>query len=154
MFGSKNSFFKQPKEVLENKRSEVESLLKFKGYLPIEISIYLKAYDYFCINTLEFDGATIVNDLNDIIDLDLDAMLHDYHYVYYKVGTSFRNKWRADQIYMINQIRKGKGLYSSISRFIGLTISSIFFVPYTKFKKTMSKEEEEHFIIDYLVLKE
>lgn len=153
MFGSKNNFFKQTKKVLDRKRFEVESLLKFKGYLPIEISIYLTAYDYFCINTLDFDGATIVNDLDDIPELDLDAMLHDYQYLYYKVGASFRNKWRSDRIYMVNQIRKGKGQYSSISRFIGLTILSIFFVPYTKIKKTMSHQDEEHFIIDYLVLK-
>lgn len=153
MLGSKNSFFKQTKEVLDLKRSEVENVLKYKGYLPVEISIYLSAYDYFCKNTSEFDGATIVNDLCDIKDLDLDAMLHDYHYVYYKVATSFRNKWRADQIYMINQMRKGKGQYSSISRFIGLTLISIFFVPYTKMRKSMTPLEEEHFILEYLVLR-
>lgn len=121
--------------MLNNKKKDVISLLKIKGYLDYEIEIYTKAYDYFCINKFDYDGATMVKDLCDTPDLDIDAMLHDYHYAQYNVSKSFKFKFMADWIYAKGQERKGKGSYSSFSRFLGLTIIGIFFVPYTLLKK-------------------
>ena len=78
MFFSRNSFFKQNSEILTLKRLDVEKLLNFK---EVDSTNYLIAYDYFCNNIEEFDGATIVKDLNDIPELDLNAMLHDFRYL-------------------------------------------------------------------------
>lgn len=133
MMGSKNNFFKQDLATLEQKRSDVATLLKIKGYYDHQIEVYLKAFDYFIKNSEEYDGATIVKDLQDIPHLDLDAMLHDYHYLVSNVAANFYTKWYADWLYAKGQERKGKGQYSSFSRFLGLTIIGIGFVPYANY---------------------
>ena len=88
MLGSVSHFFEQDKNVLAVKYQDVFSILKIKGYNVDQQTVYKKAFDYFVENPHDFDGATLVNDLCDIPDLDLDAMLHDYHYVNYNVGSS------------------------------------------------------------------
>jgi hypothetical protein len=129
MLGSKSTYFSQSFEKLTVDRAKVNLLLLYKGYNQEQVDIYLKAFDYFSKNTLEFDGATVVKDLVDIPGLDLDAMLHDYHYIFYRISSSFSLKFKADWIYSKGQERKGKGQYSSFSRFIGLTIIGLFLVP-------------------------
>jgi len=89
MLGSKSTYFHQSKEQLFESRKNVFLFLDLKGYVPNEIFVYIKAFDYFCKNPTQFDGATIVKDLQDIPHLDLDAMLHDYHYLNYGVGAIF-----------------------------------------------------------------
>ena len=74
-----NKFFRQPLDVLVEKRKDVIEYLRIKG---IDAETYLKAYDYFTIHTEEFDGATIVKDLDDLPDLPLAAMVHDWQYLY------------------------------------------------------------------------
>lgn len=135
MLGSKSHFFHQSVEVLSSKRRQVVQLLKLKGYHDTEIAIYIKAYNYFCQNPAQFDGATIVKDLVDIPGLDLDAVLHDYQYIHHNVAANFVTKWKADWLYAKGQERKGKGQYSAFSRFIGLTIIGIVFVPYARIKR-------------------
>lgn len=135
MLGSNCTYFQQNKEVLEVNRADMVLFLRLKGYSDTEIKIYLKSYDYFCTEINEFDGATIVKDLIDFRGLDLDAMLHDYHYIVYRAATSFESKFKADWIYAKGQERKGKGQYSAFSRFIGLTIIGIAFVPYAYLKR-------------------
>jgi len=153
MLGSKSTYFIQPKEVLFDSRDKVFRLLDLKGYSANEIAIYLKAFDYFCENTIAFDGATIVKDLMDIPDLDLDAMLHDFHYLKYNVGVNFITKWQADWIYAKGNERKGKGSYSSFSRFIGLTFIGIGFVPYVYFKRgKITPEQKTEFKKEYQIL--
>lgn len=153
MLGSKNHFFTQPKEILKRKRLEVSFLLSYKGYSYEQIEIYLNAYDFFTIMPSEFDGATIVKDLMDIIDLDLDAMLHDYQYIAYGIAASFSLKFKADWLYAKGQEHKGKGQYSAFSRFLGLTIISIGFVPYTFIKKgKCSDKQKEEFLKEYSIL--
>lgn len=146
-------FFKQPIAKLFSSRRDVKQLLKIKGYKQHEIVIYLDAFDYFSNNIQFFDGATIVKDLCDIPDLDLDAMLHDYHYLKYKVGANFSTKWKADWTYAKGNERKGKGQYSAFSRFIGLTIIGIGFVPYTYLKKgKITPQQKEQFLNEYRIL--
>lgn len=135
MLGSNNTYFKQSTEILLKKRVQVQTYLEIKDYSKSEIEIYLKAYDYFSKEINEYDGATIVKDLVDLPHLDLDAMLHDYHYIVYRSATNFSTKWKADWIYAKGQERKGKGQYSAFSRFIGLTIIGIVFVPYAYLKR-------------------
>ena len=153
MLGSINHFFTQSSSVLVDKRNALKQLLEIKDYDQKEIEVYLKAYDYFCLNPQAFDGATIVKDLCDLKDLDLDAMLHDYHYLVYKVGSSFSIKWKTDWLYAKGNERKGKGQYSAFSRFIGLTIISIGFVPFTYLKKgKLSESNKINLLHDYKTL--
>ena len=153
MLGSKSTYFSQSKSVLFELRDKVFRLLDLKGYSLNEILVYLKAYDYFCENILAFDGATVVKDLIDIPDLDLDAMLHDYHYINYNVASTIETKWKADWIYAKGNERKGKGQYSAFSRFIGLTITGIFFIPYAKIRRgNITSEHKKDFLNDYKLL--
>lgn len=143
MFWSRNDFFKKTPSQLAYYRKEVFEYLRIKGYSFKEIEVYLKAYDYFCNNPTRFDGATIVKDLIDIPGLDLDAMLHDYMYITYGIAANFYTKWKADWLYAKGQERKGKGQYSAFSRFIGLTITGIVFVPYSSWKHGSVKPLQE-----------
>lgn len=153
MLGSENHFFTQDKATLNLKRDYVWKLLTMKGYCNDAVAIYLRAYDYFSINPAEFDGATLVKDLCDIPDLDLDAMYHDYCYIIYNVASSVSMKFRADKLYAIGNEYKGKGKYPSWSRFIGLTLSGLGFIPFARLKRgKMTKEQKESFMCDYRTL--
>lgn len=141
MLGSSNNFFKQPEKVLMNKRNTVMILLDAKDYTEEQIDIYLSAYDYFVENPTKFDGATVVNELIDVYGvlgfdgLDLDAMLHDWHYLYFKAGTNLKYKKLADKIFRDGIKRKGKSKWSSWTRYVGLRIVSIPFVIFAKHKR-------------------
>lgn len=153
MLGSRSRFFDKNDYALDKWRSNVKRLLEIKGYTENQISIYLKAFDYFSDHPNDFDGATIVKDLQDLPHLDLDAMLHDYQYLVQNTAANYYTKWYSDWMYAKGQERKGKGQYSSFSRFVGLTIIGIVFVPYAGFKrgKTTLKQETA-FFNDYNIL--
>lgn len=151
MLGSTNHFFTQSVEQLSLKRRQVQQLLKIKGYQFSQIDIYVTAYNYFCLNPEKFDGATVVKDLVDIPGLDLDAMLHDYHYINHNVAASLVLKFKADWLYAKGNERKGKGQYSAFSRFIGLTIIGIGFVPYAVWKRG-KKINKKAFLEEYKTL--
>lgn len=153
MIGSENHFFSQPKEAIENMRMGVYYLLRLKGYSKTQAYVYVKAYDYFTNNPESFDGATIVKDLCDIPDLDLDAMLHDYHYLICNVAADFSTKLKADWLYAKGQERKGKGLYSAYSRFAGLTLIGLGFVPFAITKRgCITQKQKDEFMKDYKIL--
>jgi hypothetical protein len=44
-------------------------------------------------------------------------------------------KWQADWLLAKGGERKGKGSYSSYSKFVGLTIATLVFTPYSYFKE-------------------
>lgn len=153
MLGSKSTYFSNSLLKIKTDRMSVEFLLLIKGYKQNQVEVYLKAFDYFTKHTTDFDGATFVKDLVDIPDLDLDSMLHDYHYSVYKVSSSFIYKFRADWIYAKGQERKGKGQYSSFTRFIGLTIIGLFLVPIRYIiNGRMSTENKLALLNDYRIL--
>ena len=127
MFWSKDDTFKKSKNDLDSLRINVEAILYLKGRKSYEVSEYLKAFDYFVEHPTEFDGATIVKDLVDICELDLDAMVHDYDYIH-GANRNFIKKWKADIKYIKNMERNGKGI--RIFRLLLLTIIGIVFVPY------------------------
>jgi hypothetical protein len=127
MFFSRNNFFQQSESALSERRIDVHRLLYFKG---IDSTNYLSAYDYFCKNKKEFDGATLVKDLNDIPELDLNAMLHDYRYLT-DFGVIKKFTWDYEYFQGMNDLGKGYRL----GRYIGLLLSSIFFIPYKLIKK-------------------
>ena len=127
MLLSKNSFFKQKDFVLKRKREVVKKYLELK---EVDSSIYLEAYDYFCKNKTEFDGATVVKDLDDIPELDLNAMLHDYRYLTdFGIFKKFKWDWECFQ----GMAKLGKGYRTG--RYIALTLSSIVFTPYKLLNK-------------------
>ena len=150
MLGSKSTYFTQSPRALSLKRRDINRLLLAKGYSFQQATIYLKAYDYFCMRTMDFDGATIVKDLCDILGLDLDAMLHDYHYLVCNAGSNFITKFKADWMYAKGNERKGKGQISAYSRFVGLTIIGIGFVPYAYFMRgKISYRQKKELSNDY-----
>lgn len=129
MFWSKNNTFFKSKEQLDNLYNDMDILLRIKGRSEDNIWKYKKAFTYFRTFPFKFDGATIVKDLNDLPNLDLDAMLHDYEYLC-GANKSFVRKWHADLEYIKNMEKNGKGI--RVFRFILLTLSGILFVPYCK----------------------
>jgi hypothetical protein len=154
MLGSTAKIFNQLSDKqLKELRYRMFMLLTAKEYSMSQIAIYQKAFDYFVINKTSFDGATIVKDLKDVGGLDLDAMLHDYHYIVYNCGANLYVKWHCDRLYAIQMERKGKGEWSAWSRFAGLIVSSIFWTPYVALKRGVIKTEQEWaFFEDYKLL--
>ena len=104
-------------------------------WLPMPTNI-TSADQTFVEHPTEFDGATIVKDLVDIGELDLDAMVHDYDYIN-GANRNFIKKWKADIKYIKNMERNGKGI--RIFRLLLLTIIGIIFVPYCFIKYKIIK---------------
>jgi len=131
MLGSKNCTFYKSPAMLKVLRGKVVQLLELKGRSYTDIQDYLTAFDYFTKKPKAFDGATIVKDLNDLPNLDLDAMLHDYEYIQ-GANRNFIKKWKADKRYIRNMEKQGKGI--RVARFIVLTFIGIVYVPYNFIK--------------------
>lgn len=135
MFFSKSNFFFQSVERLKYFRNNVLTLLNLK---EIDAAKFLKAYDYFVINPSDFDGATIVKDLQDLPRLDLSALVHDYEYIVnlkkYKGLEWLKYKVKIDFKYGKDMEALGKGIYHYI-RVVGLILSTPFYWLMIKFKK-------------------
>ena len=136
MFWSRDDTFKKSKTELDILRKNVKAYLNIKERKMSDISDYLNAFDYFRRNPHRFDGATIVKDLVDIGELDLDAMVHDYDYIN-GANRNFIQKWKADIKYIKNMERNGKGI--RVFRLFLLTIVGIIFVPYCFMKYKITK---------------
>ena len=136
MFWSKDDTFKKSKQELDILRKNIKAYLHIKERKMSDISDYLNAFDYFTVHSDKFDGATIVKDLVDIGELDLDAMVHDYDYIN-GANRNFIKKWKADIKYIKNMERNGKGI--RVFRLLLLTIIGIVFVPYCFIKNTLNK---------------
>ena len=109
MFWSKDNTFRKTKIELDVLRKNIKAYLHIKERKMSDISDYLAAFDYFRKQPNKFDGATIVKDLVDIGELDLDAMVHDYDYIH-GANRNFIKKWKADIKYIKNMERNGKGI--------------------------------------------
>ena len=136
MFWSRDYTFKRSKQELDILRKNIKAYLHIKERKMSDISDYLNAFDYFIGNSDKFDGATIVKDLVDIGELDLDAMIHDYDYIN-GANRNFIKKWKADIKYIKNMERNGKGI--RVFRLFLLTIIGIVFVPYCFLKYKITK---------------
>ena len=136
MLGSSNKTFHKNIKELKTIRKKIRVLLHIKKRKMSDISDYLNAFDYFIEHPDKFDGATIVKDLVDIGELDLDAMVHDYDYIH-GANRNFIKKWKADIKYIKNMERNGKGI--RIFRLFLLTIIGIVFVPYCFIKYKIIK---------------
>lgn len=154
MYGSQSDYFYKEEKELKILQKKMKLLLYLKGYTTPEQKVYAKAFSFFILNPHKFDGATIVKDLHDLPGLDTDPMLHDYHYVVYNTGSSFYYKWKADWLFAKGNERKGKGIYSAYSRFVGLTLTGIFFVPYTYLTRGgMTQQQKDAFTTDFNTLR-
>lgn len=135
MFGSRNNFFKKPKAQLRAYRNKVLTLLSYKA---MDSSKFLKAYDYFVFNPEQFDGATIVKDLDDLPNLDLSALVHDYDYIVelpkYKRIKWLVEKTKMDWQYARNMELLGKGITIPYARALGLIIITPIYWLIKKFK--------------------
>ncbi len=69
MLGSKSKCFFQSAEALKLNRIKLITYLEINDYSQLEINVYCKVFDYFCINPSHYDGATIVKDLYHINNL-------------------------------------------------------------------------------------
>lgn len=132
MFWSRNNTFYKNRGQLVVIKNNLISLLYLKNRSYKDIKKYEEAFDYFIEYPYQFDGATIVKDLNDLPNFDLDAMLHDYQYIK-GANKDFGKKWKADFEYIKNMEKNGKGI--RIFRLILLTLTGLLFVPYCKLFK-------------------
>ena len=137
-----NKFFLQPPEVLTEKRKDVIEYLIIKGLVDTR---YLKAYDYFAIHKKEFDGETIVKDLDDLPDLPLAGLKHDYHYLttlasvpWYKLLKWLKTKIRLDWQYAKDLQSLGKGSWIPFARAVFLILATPLYPLFKLYKKIKS----------------
>ena len=137
LFNSENNYFDQPREVLQVNREHIRTYLRdMKGYNKAQVSQYLAAYDYFVCFPLDFDGATMTEDLPDIGKLELCAMLHDYLYINFNCSGNFLYRWRVDKLFRNEMTRQNKGSWHRTVRFVLLVWAAFPHTPYTYlFKK-------------------
>lgn len=132
---SESDFFTQDHKTLEVLKGDMVQQLRRYGREETFIQKAIKAYDYFTMDTKAYDGATIVRDLFDIKNgdsiLSVSSMIHDYEYIM-GANRSFKKNFKSNVDYIDNLLKNGKGLH--IERFIGLTLISIFFVPFNYIK--------------------
>jgi hypothetical protein len=101
---SKSNFFFQNTEILAKKAFLLKLILLDCNFTENEIIKFERAYNYFTENPKEFDGATIVRDLDTIKGLDAPAMVHDYRYI---LANGIKDRIRADFEYLKNMIKLG-----------------------------------------------
>lgn len=129
MLGSKSEYFFQSAEALHIRKLSLITYLNINYYSTSEINIYCKAFDYFCKNPSHYDGATIVKDLYHIPGLDINAMLHDYSYVVFKVSANWYVRFYSDWLYAKEMERTGKG-FLAWTNFSLLILTYPFWTPY------------------------
>ncbi len=98
MFKSSRYFF-QNAYTLEQDLILLELWLLNHDFDYLEIECFKKAFNYFCECPKQFDGATIVRDIQIINDLDPFAMLHDYQYIHAKI---IKDRLQSDKRYLKN----------------------------------------------------
>jgi len=152
MYGSKSKYFYCPQEGLWHGYRKMIAYLKLWNYTDAQISIYKKAYEYFCENPSHYDGATIVKDLYHIPGLDLNAMLHDYQYIIHNAAANLYTKWHCDKLYAKQMEKLGKGGASWV-RFAGLKITGLPFSVVALYKRGFqTKEQRLLFFSDFEIL--
>ena len=124
MLGSKNNFFLQDRETFATKRHHLINVLIDFGVEDLDR--WLKSYDYFIFNPAEFDGATIVKDLNTIADYDGAAANHDYTYLHIGFWSykGLIEKLKSDFKYGKDQEKTGKGSITAYTRTVLLWLST------------------------------
>lgn len=139
---SKSNFFTQDHDFLKKARYDLQIQLRNYGRNEMDISFALEAFDYFVINPEEYDGATIVRDLFDLrytnpkVKLSSASLVHDYEYII-GANRNFIKNFKSNVRYIKWLISNGKPFLPL--RFVGLTIISVFFVPYSYIKYKLQR---------------
>lgn len=150
MLGSKSEFFFSDEQILRDYRKELIRQLEIYGTKKEIITFYMDAYDYFCVNPNEYDGTTILGDVEVIPNLDIWAMLHDYMYIEFNVASNIKFKFYSDKLYAKEMERMGQSWEISWVRFSLLSLSTIFFTPYQLIiGKRMSNKQKKDFLEIY-----
>lgn len=120
---SKSDFFNKKKLDLNIIWIErIEPTLIDYGFNNKDKTRIRNAYNYFIENPLSFDGATIVNDLTQIKDLDIPAMVHDYGYFSAK---NIKDRLKLDWQYSQDMRKFQIGYITAYSRMIGVFIINL-----------------------------
>jgi len=147
MLFSKNNFFQpvpgetkaQTNARLDSKRLDVLEYLRIKRIQGVWKMWILKAYDYFEQHPDEFDGASIVKDLDDLPNLSLAALVHDYLYLIdlkkYSGVRWFYKKCEFDYRYGKLLEMFGKGIWTPYLRTGLLVLSTPFYLLLLAVKK-------------------
>ena len=152
---STNDYFSKTAVKLLDNWITIQAYLFLKGYDSLEIKVYKKAYDYFSKNPLDFDGATMTEDLCDLYNLDLDAMIHDYFYIVYNVSSSYNYMALADALFYHETLRKGKSSWNAgFRRFLLKLKSFLGFSMYSRLimKRVFTEQNKGDFINDFKTL--
>jgi hypothetical protein len=153
IFQSSNNYFRQDPAILKANRKKVDEYLFLKGYELIQRDIYLMAYDYFTYFPEDFDGATMTEDLPDIENLELAAMLHDYLYIKPNASGSFKYSWIADKLMRLEMRKMNKSSWNTGVRFVLLLLKAPFFVPFTYLFKGRRMDAENKALVNGIFLK-
>lgn len=129
---STSNYFDQSRDILSRNREKIRYYLQeIKNYSPRQAGIYLSAYDYFCANPMEYDGATMTSDLYDIEGLELASMLHDYLYLKLNCAGNYRYRLLSDKLFRKEMTRMHKSTWNRGYRFVALFIVWFFHTPYS-----------------------
>lgn len=146
---SKSNFFNREDDLLNRDYDRMTNYLNGIESTKSQCVFYQTAYKYFRRNKDKYDGATIVKDLIHIKGIDINAMLHDYMYLKYKVSANIYYKFLADYVYAKEMERCGKGMLAWVN-FILLTISTVFWMPYVYFYKGIRMTKEDKLLFTHL----
>jgi hypothetical protein len=127
---SKSTFFLKSKEELAKNWYLLDLVLRNYNFQGYDIRPFSRAYNYFTENPKEFDGATIVRDLDTIKGLDAPAMVHDYRYI---LANGVKDRIKADKEYLRNMIKLGVHPISAYLRAYLLMLLNIIGI-YTIYK--------------------
>lgn len=134
---SKSDFFKQSNSVLSRKRNQLIAVLNDFEIPKEDFIRHLNAFDYFYKNKTDYDGATIVKDLQTIGGYDAPASCHDYAYLHNRFFSikGLTNKIKYDWQYAKDMEMLGVGSTTAYTRAILLILSTPYYYLYLIFKK-------------------
>jgi hypothetical protein len=143
---TKNNFFQQSREVIIEKRHLLELVLKDRNISKNQRNTILSIFDNFAKypNIYNFDGATIVADIDTIKGLDISAMVHDWDYLnaqhkgfWYYV----KAKLKADVNYAKLMRLLGISWLTAWTRYVALIISTPIWLLKLSFNKKFTKHK-------------
>jgi hypothetical protein len=129
---SDSNYFDQPEEVLNRDSMHLFEVLSNFKISVLKKEAYMKAFRFFQNNPNQFDGATIVKDLQTIKGLDAPAMLHDYQYLHTNFWTrkGFVQKIKYDWQYGENMEELGVSPWAAYTRAVLLIVSTPLYYVY------------------------
>lgn len=138
---SKNNYFFQSRASLDIGLDEMILLLEIKRFTTAQQWYFIRSYEFFCKYPSEFDGATMSQDLIDILakekgynGLELAAMLHDWIYVFLKANLRVATMRVADYIMRVVMVQQHKSGIEIVWRLARLAVIRRPFAVWKKYK--------------------